>query len=362
MKEDRIPIPAESVPEAPAVAPPETTVSPDDAVRIVVEDLHRMRELCGERRRNLKIVERQFEVSVASRGNVLWIQGEPARRTLAEECVRALIALSEAGCTLTRDEVHRASTLYARGERTDLRALFQDTILVTARRRAITPRSPNQKLYVDAIRAHDVVFGIGPAGTGKTYLAVAMAVAALNAGEVRRIILCRPAVEAGEKLGFLPGDLAEKVNPYLRPLYDALHDMLAPGKCQRLMDQGTIEIAPLAFMRGRTLDKAFIILDEAQNTTPQQMKMFLTRLGTGSRAVVTGDVTQVDLPGGQASGLKTVRRILGRVHEIPFVQLTHTDVLRHPLVQRIVEAYEQHTAALESRANDPGGDSPDNGR
>ena len=192
---------------------------------------------------------------------------------------------------------------------------------------------------------------------GKTYLAVAMAVAALQAGDVRRIVLCRPAVEAGEKLGFLPGDLADKVNPYLRPLYDALHDMLAPGKCARLMEQGTIEIAPLAFMRGRTLDKAFIILDEAQNTTPEQMKMFLTRLGNGSRAVVTGDVTQVDLPGGQASGLKAVRRILGHVHEIPFIELSHMDVLRHPLVQRIVEAYEQHAARREAASkssNHPG--------
>lgn len=305
--------------------------------------MHRMRELCGEHRRNLKAIEGLLAVTIASRGNSLWIQGDPGARSTCEALIFALIALSEAGCTLTLEDVHRSATLYARGERTDLKALFQDTILVTPRRRSITPRTPNQKRYVDAIREHDVVFGIGPAGTGKTYLAVAMAVAALNAGEVRRIVLSRPAVEAGEKLGFLPGDLAEKVNPYLRPLYDALHDMLAPGKCARLLEQGTIEIAPLAFMRGRTLDKAFIILDEAQNTTPQQMKMFLTRLGGGSRAVITGDITQVDLPGG-LSGLRAVRRILGRVPEIPFIELTHTDVMRHPLVQRIVEAYEIYAA------------------
>jgi phosphate starvation-inducible PhoH-like protein len=311
-----------------------------------------MRELCGERRANLKAIERRLGVGVASRGNTLWITGEPSRRILAADLVRGLIELTEAGFILTREEVHRTAGLYLRGDRPNLRELFEDTILVTARKRPITPRSPNQKRYVDAIRTHDIVFGIGPAGTGKTYLAVAMAIAALQAGDVRRIILCRPAVEAGEKLGFLPGDLAEKVDPYLRPLYDALHDMLAPGKCARLMEQGTIEIAPLAFMRGRTLDNAFIILDEAQNTTPAQMKMFLTRLGTHSRAVINGDVTQVDLPGSQASGLRTVRGILAGVREIPFIDLTHADVLRHPLVQRIVEAYENHAA---ERADSRGG-------
>jgi len=238
-----------------------------------------------------------------------------------------------------------AAEMVSRGDTRDIRDFMLDTILVTAKRRSIVPRSPNQKLYVDAIRNHDLVFGVGPAGTGKTYLAVAMAIAAMQAGEVRRIILTRPAVEAGEKLGFLPGDLADKVNPYLRPLYDALHDMMEPTKCTRLMEQGTIEVAPLAFMRGRTLGKAFIILDEAQNTTPQQMKMFLTRLGVESKVVVTGDVTQVDLPMGRSSGLKDVRRILSGLEEIPFVEFNRHDVVRHPLVRRIVEAYERADSA-----------------
>jgi phosphate starvation-inducible PhoH-like protein len=212
----------------------------------------------------------------------------------------------------------------------------------------VAPKSLAQKRYVDAIRRHDIVFGIGPAGTGKTYLAMAMAVAALQARTVQRIVLARPAVEAGEKLGFLPGDLAEKVNPYLRPLYDALHDMMDAGRAAQLVEQGTVEVAPLAFMRGRTLNDAFVILDEAQNTTVEQMKMFLTRLGFHSRAVVTGDVTQVDLPQGRASGLSHARRILEGVEGISFCTFTEVDVVRHPLVQEVIRAYER--ADVETKA------------
>ncbi len=240
---------------------------------------------------------------------------------------------------LSRSDVAHCANLVGQGATSDIRTFLQDVVVLSTRRRPITPRSPNQKRYVDTIRQHDIVFGIGPAGTGKTYLAVACAVAAMQAGEIRRIVLTRPAVEAGEKLGFLPGDLTEKVDPYLRPLYDALHDMIDPGKCARLLEQGTIEVAPLAFMRGRTLGKSFVILDEAQNTTREQMKMFLTRLGVDSKAVVTGDMTQVDLADGRPSGLRDARRVLGGLREIPFVEFSHVDVVRHRLVQRIVEAY-----------------------
>ncbi|MBN95756.1 MAG: phosphate starvation-inducible protein PhoH [Deltaproteobacteria bacterium] len=282
-----------------------------------------------------------MQVRVAVRGNLITLQGEADRRSLAERLIRQLLDLIARGQSLSRAEVAHAAEMVAKGDSRDVREFLLDTVLVSVRRRPITPRSPNQKAYVDAIRNHDVVFGIGPAGTGKTYMAVAMAVAALQAGEVRRIILTRPAVEAGEKLGYLPGDLAEKVNPYLRPLYDALHDMIEPSKCLRMMDQGVIEVAPLAFMRGRTLSNAFIILDEAQNTTPQQMKMFLTRLGVDSRVVVTGDVTQIDLPERAVSGLLEVRGILSGVPDVPFIQFSHQDVVRHPLVRRIIEAYER---------------------
>jgi len=300
-----------------------------------------VRELSGEGRRNLKSIERALGVGIDVRGNLLLLSGSEAKRTEAERLIEQFLDLLRSGHRLTRWELAHAAEMVSRGDTRDIRDFMLDTILVTAKRRSIVPRSPNQKLYVDAIRGHDVVFGIGPAGTGKTYLAVAMAIAALQAGEVRRIILTRPAVEAGEKLGFLPGDLADKVNPYLRPLYDALHDMMDPAKCVRLMEQGTIEVAPLAFMRGRTLGKAFIILDEAQNTTSQQMKMFLTRLGVESKVVVTGDVTQVDLPIGRSSGLMEVRKILSDLDGIPFVEFSRRDVVRHPLVRRIIEAYER---------------------
>ena len=245
------------------------------------------------------------------------------------------------GVHLSRNDISHCANLVGAGAADDIRDFLKDVVLLSTRRRPISPRSPNQKRYIDTIREHDIVFGVGPAGTGKTYLAVACAVAAMQAGDVRRIVLTRPAVEAGEKLGFLPGDLTEKVDPYLRPLYDALHDMIEPGKFARLLEQGTIEVAPLAFMRGRTLSKAFVILDEAQNTTREQMKMFLTRLGVDSKAVVTGDMTQVDLADGRPSGLRDARHVLGGLSDIPFVEFSAVDVVRHRLVQRIVAAYQR---------------------
>jgi phosphate starvation-inducible PhoH-like protein len=233
-----------------------------------------------------------------------------------------------------------------------LQELFLGNVLSKGSRQ-VAPKSIAQKRYVDAIRAHDIVFGIGPAGTGKTYLAMAMAVAYLQERKVKKIILARPAVEAGEKLGFLPGDLAEKVNPYLRPLYDALNDMMEPGRVVQLLEQGTVEVAPLAFMRGRTLNDAFVILDEAQNTTVEQMKMFLTRLGFRSKAVITGDVTQVDLPSGKSSGLSHARRILGQVEGIHFADFTEVDVVRHPLVQEVIRAYERSEASFQVASSPP---------
>jgi phosphate starvation-inducible protein PhoH and related proteins len=237
----------------------------------------------------------------------------------------------------------------------DLRDIFLDTVYVSAHKRVIAPKSINQKAYIEAIRRQDIVFGIGPAGTGKTYLAMAMALSALMKNQVTRMVLCRPAVEAGEKLGFLPGDLAEKVNPYLRPLYDALHDMVDFDRARKMIERGTIEVAPLAFMRGRTLNDSFVILDEAQNTTKEQMKMFLTRLGYGSKAVVTGDVTQIDLPAGKSSGLKHAAAILAGIRGIRFIAFNEKDVVRHRLVQEIITAYERAGAAEAERAEEKNG-------
>ncbi len=313
----------------------------DESTRIEVDDNNAARELSGERRRNLRAIERILDVKVAIRGNVLTITGAEDARERAADLVHQFLELMESGLTLSPGDVAHAASLAARDSDVRLRDFMLDTVVMTSRRRPITPRSPNQKLYVDAIRENDLVFGIGPAGTGKTYLAVAMAVAALQKGEIRRIILTRPAVEAGEKLGFLPGDLAEKVNPYLRPLYDALNDMLDPAKCARFIEQGTIEVAPLAFMRGRTLNQAFVIMDEAQNSTREQMKMFLTRLGADSQAVVTGDVTQIDLERNRLSGLLDAQRVLAGMSDIPFIEFQRVDVVRHPLVRRVLAAYER---------------------
>ena len=308
-------------------------------IRIEFPDTDKIRALCGAHQENLKLVERRTGAQLGSRGNVIVVAGGDAgARTLAEKVVRELYALVEGGHPLYLEDVDQAAKLVAQG--VSPREIFADTLYVTSRHRIITPKNLGQRRYVQAIREHDVVFGIGPAGTGKTYLAMAMAVAHLVERKVKRIVLTRPAVEAGERLGFLPGDIAEKVNPYLRPLHDALFDMVDQEKASAFIERGVVEVAPLAFMRGRTLNDAFIILDEAQNTTTEQMKMFLTRLGYGSKAVVTGDVTQVDLPSGRASGLLEVQKVLRGVEGIAFCPFSEVDVVRHPLVQEVVKAYE----------------------
>jgi phosphate starvation-inducible PhoH-like protein len=300
------------------------------------------RRVFGELDRNLRRIERALPVRILTRGGTVRVTGEPQAQEAAEAVLRHLRAMAARGEPVGEQEVDLAIRAVKQGRLEEPGAGDEDSILVTARGKTIRPKTAGQRAYVEAMRRSAIVFGIGPAGTGKTYLAMAMAVAALRRKEVARIVLCRPAVEAGEKLGFLPGDLQEKVDPYLRPLYDALFDMLGVETYERYRERGIVEVAPLAYMRGRTLDDAFIILDEAQNTTPEQMKMLLTRLGFGSRAVVTGDVTQIDLPRGQYSGLREAMEILRDVSGIEFCYLTDADVVRHELVARIIQAYEAY--------------------
>lgn len=299
------------------------------------------RDLLGQHDQHIKILQHALQVRLRVRGSSIDVEGDPLQVELATQIIRQLYGLLEKGYPVYASDVDYAIRILSGDGRAKLQDIFLDTIYISAHKRTITPKSIAQKAYIDAIRRYDIVFGIGPAGTGKTYLAMAMAVAELMKNNYVRIILTRPAVEAGEKLGFLPGDLAEKVNPYLRPLYDALHDMVDFDRARKLVERGTIEVAPLAFMRGRTLNDSFVILDEAQNTTPEQMKMFLTRLGYGSKAVITGDATQIDLPAGKPSGLKEASRILKGVHGIRFVTFTEKDVARHHLVQEIIAAYER---------------------
>ena len=302
-----------------------------------------MVNILGPRDEFLRILERELEAGIHVRGNEINLTGSPAAVDLAVDVITELVTVLRTGQGLTADAVERICTMIIAREEASPADVLTHNIL-SARGKTIRPKTLNQKRYVDAIDKHTVVFSIGPAGTGKTYLAVAKAVQALQNKQVNRIILTRPAVEAGEHLGFLPGTLSDKIDPYLRPLYDALHDMLDPDSIPRLLTAGTIEVAPLAYMRGRTLNDAFIILDEAQNTSMEQMKMFLTRLGFGSKMVVTGDITQVDLPGGTRSGLRVVRGILDKVDDIAFCNLTNHDVVRHKLVGRIVAAYDTFEA------------------
>jgi len=313
--------------------------------RFVADDQHLANLLFGQQNKNLKQVERTLGVRIGSKGLELLIEGESHRVDLACRLMGELHTLLQENYPLYPTDIDYAIRILSGDSSATLKAIFLDTIFVSARKKIISPKSLAQKEYIDAIRANDIVFGIGPAGTGKTYLAMAMAVSALMKKEVSRIVLVRPAVEAGEKLGFLPGDLAEKVNPYLRPLYDALFDMMGFEKGQDLIQQGIVEVAPLAFMRGRTLNDAFVILDEAQNTTAEQMKMFLTRLGFGSRAVVTGDKTQIDLPAGRLSGLVQAADFLKGIDGIALKYFSDRDVVRHPIVQSIVQAYERATRA-----------------
>ncbi len=315
--------------------------------RIVVPGAHSMVSLLGSRDELLQVMERAFRSDIHVRGNEITITGDPAENALAVRLFEELIALLEGGSVLTRESVERSLAML-RGNTAVRPAEVLTLNILSTRGRTIRPKTLNQKRYVDAIDEHTIVFGIGPAGTGKTYLAMAKAVQALQAKRANRIILTRPAVEAGERLGFLPGTLYEKIDPYLRPLYDALHDMIDPDSIPRLISSGTIEVAPLAYMRGRTLNDAFILLDEAQNTSPEQMKMFLTRLGFGSKIVVTGDVTQVDLPAGTRSGLRVVREILDGVEDVHFTTLTSSDVVRHRLVSDIVDAYARYDAGQEA--------------
>ncbi|MEJ2068928.1 MAG: PhoH family protein [Syntrophobacterales bacterium] len=298
--------------------------------------------LFGEQGQNLRLLSRLLGVKLANRGNQVTMEGPEPQVKLACQVLEELYQLLESGYALAPPDIQHAVKILQGQEEVSVKEIFLDTVYISAMKRRITPKSLTQKRYIEAIRTHDIVFGVGPAGTGKTYLAMAMAVAALMKHEFIRIVLARPAVEAGEKLGFLPGDLYEKVNPYLRPLYDALHDMMDFEKASRLVQRGIIEVAPLAFMRGRTLNDSFVILDEAQNTTPEQMLMFLTRLGFGAKAVITGDVTQIDLPNGVTSGLVEARHLLSEVEGIAFIHFTERDVVRHPLVQDIIRAYETH--------------------
>ena len=296
--------------------------------------------LFGSYDEHLKTLENLFGVQIRTEGQELLVTGDPAKLTVIESIVSQLVGLIRDGHVLSKGDVKRAAQLVADDASVDLREFLGKGPVQASSKRQVKPKSVNQRRYLDAIENHDLVFGVGPAGTGKTYLAMAEAVAFLTSKRVSRIILARPAVEAGEKLGFLPGDLQEKINPYLRPLYDALYDMLDGERVHRLLDRGVIEIAPLAFMRGRTLNDAFVILDEAQNTTPEQMKMFLTRLGFGSKAVVTGDITQIDLPASRDSGLIEAIGIVRAIDGVELVRFDERDVVRHPLVQAIVKAYE----------------------
>ncbi|MBK9697165.1 MAG: PhoH family protein [Propionibacteriaceae bacterium] len=318
--------------------------------RVAIPASINMVSVLGPRDEFLRILEAGLDADIHVRGNEITLSGEPAAVTTAADVLTELITIVRTGQGLAADVVERVVGMTTGATARASEVLTHD--ILSSRGKTIRPKTLNQKRYVDAIDAHTVVFAIGPAGTGKTYLAMAKAVRALQDKEVNRIILTRPAIEAGERLGFLPGTLSDKIDPYLRPLYDALHDMIDPESVPRLLTAGTIEVAPLAYMRGRTLNDAFIILDEAQNTSMEQMKMFLTRLGFGSRMVVTGDVTQIDLPGGTRSGLAMVEQILDGVHDIAFCTLTSHDVVRHKLVGRIVAAYDRYEATVPARRRD----------
>jgi len=308
--------------------------------KLTFTDVELARSLFGEHNSHLQQIARNLSLEIQARGNTVHLQGDPINVGLAKNLLTQLYGLLKACYPIYPNDIDYAIRLLSENDGTQLKDVFLETVFITSKKLSITPKSRVQKEYIEAIRQSDIVFGIGPAGTGKTYRAMAMGVAALTKGTVSRIILTRPAVEAGEALGFLPGDLAEKVNPYLRPLYDALHDMMRFEKVTSLMQQGAIEVAPIAFMRGRTLNDSFVILDEAQNTTSEQMKMFLTRIGFNSKAVITGDITQIDLPSNKPSGLIEAKQILSHIKDIRFVFFSQRDVVRHRLVQDIILAYE----------------------
>jgi len=305
------------------------------------DNMEEAKVLFGPHNDHLKAIEGKLEVKVHTKGGNVVIEGDELDVELAGRLLKELHRLLKRGYPIYVSDVDFALRILSGNRSINLEDIFLDTVYISSQKKVVTPKSVVQKEYIDTMRTHDMVIGIGPAGTGKTYLAMAMALSFLTKKEVQRIVLTRPAVEAGEKLGFLPGDLYEKVNPYLRPLYDALHDMLDFDHASKLMERGIIEVAPLAFMRGRTLNDSFVILDEAQNTKPEQMKMFLTRMGFGSKVVITGDITQVDLPEGKQSGLIQIQNILKKVQGIKFVYFSEKDVIRHSLVQDIIKAYEE---------------------
>ncbi|HHU76700.1 MAG TPA: PhoH family protein [Firmicutes bacterium] len=317
--------------------------------KVFLQDTDEIFALLGKFDEHLSLLEDTFAARVIPRGDELLILGREEEVQAVTAFLKELLALIRRGHLLTTHEFAYGLKLARRGETGEIKNLFNDLIVVTERGKHVLPKTLGQKKYVESLRSHDIVFGIGPAGTGKTYLALAMAVSALKNKIVQRLVLTRPAVEAGEHLGFLPGDLQDKVDPYLRPLYDALYDLMGVEAFLKYREKGVIEVAPLAYMRGRTLDDSFIILDEAQNTTSEQMKMFLTRMGFGSRVVITGDITQIDLPRGKYSGLLEIVEILQNIEEISFVYLTDDDVVRHSLVQKIIQAYEQHSQKPGSR-------------
>lgn len=308
--------------------------------QILIENNNIMSEIFGDLDENIKIIENEMDIKVIIGDGLIKLLGNEINLIPAERLIYNLIDIIKVQKKLDKQDLRYAVKLILEGKDEQIKDLLNEVVCITSTGKSIKPKTLGQKRYLDAIKKSDIVFGIGPAGTGKTYLAVAMAAQAFKNKQVNRIILTRPAVEAGENLGFLPGDLQEKVDPYLRPIYDALFDILGYDNYLRYMDKGLIEVAPLAYMRGRTLDSAYVILDEAQNTTNEQMKMFLTRLGYGSKAIVTGDITQIDLPRGKDSGLKTVSKILENVEGIDLIYLSKYDIVRHPLVQRIIEAYE----------------------
>ena len=320
---------------------------------ISVERMEHIIDVFGSFDQNLRIIETELDVKVTDRDDQLKISGEADNVMLAEKAIESLLSLAAKGEKIDAQNVRYIIKLVTEGRESKVNELARDVVCITAKGKPVKAKTLGQKQYIEAIQNNTVTLGIGPAGTGKTYLAVAAAVAAFRNKEVNRIILTRPAVEAGERLGFLPGDLQSKVDPYLRPLYDALFDMLGAETYNKYLEKGNIEVAPLAYMRGRTLDDSFIILDEAQNTSREQMKMFLTRMGFGSKMVITGDVTQIDLPSDKPSGLKEAMRVLEGIEDIKICRLTAADVVRHVLVQRIIEAYEKHSKSEENTSKLP---------
>ncbi|MCM3488623.1 PhoH family protein [Alkalihalophilus marmarensis] len=322
-------------------------MSETKSIQLEVKNTNETQALLGPNDRHLKRLEDLLDVSIVTRGEEVSVSGDSTMIEVVEKVLASFVKLIRKGISLSERDVVYAVELAKRDQLDELHELYEEKVATNAKGKVIIAKTLGQRHYVSAIRKRDMVFGIGPAGTGKTYLAVVLAVAALKDGRVKRIVLTRPAVEAGESLGFLPGDLKEKVDPYLRPIYDALHDVLGVETTTRLMERGTIEVAPLAYMRGRTLDDAFVILDEAQNTTQEQMKMFITRLGFGSKMVINGDLTQIDLPKGKKSGLKVAIEYLKSLNDIGFIYLQASDVVRHTLVQKILNAYEKETGKVE---------------